>query len=145
VGTWVLRDWPKSSHNKGKPDKHVLEREGPFRVDRFKGQTYWLFDPRSGKILQPCNIHLLSAFVYDPATTDPAAIRNKDDREHYEVEKIEGHEGSFQKKRSLHFKVKWVDHETRTMEPWKHLIHNEVLHQYLRDIGKPNQIPKAHR
>jgi transposase InsO family protein len=145
VGTWVLRDWPKSSHNKGKPDKHVLEREGPFRVDRFKGQTYWLFDPRSGKILQPCNIHLLSAFVYDPATTDPAAIRNKDDREHYEVEKIEGHEGSFQKKRSLYFKVKWVDHETRTVEPWAHLIHNEALHQYLRDIGKPNQIHKAHR
>jgi len=146
-GTWVLKRYTPSAFNKGKPNKHVLEHTGPFQVESYKGQTYILHDPMTGRTMAPCNVHLLSEFEYDPAITNPADVRLKDRQDVYNVEKIVRHTGSWQKKKSLKFTVRWENCTAAedTLETWANLSHNEALHKYMQENGVSHLIPKAHK
>ena len=147
VGSWVLKRYTPSEFNKGKPNKQALEKLGPFKVQAFKGQTYHLYDPLTGRTLAPCNVHLLSEFHYDPRTTNPADIRLKDKPDTYNVESIIRHTGSWHKKNSLRFVVRWENCSSAedTVESWTHLRDNEALHHYMRKNKQEHHIPRAFR
>lgn len=145
VGSWVLKRHPDSKYGSGKPNKQTLTWNGPYKVLKFKGSTYTLQDTNAAKQLEPCNIHLLKKFVYDPATVDPVEVRAKDTTDTYVVEAVLGHEGSWKKKGQLTFKVKWEGYPEITREPWQAMRANELTHQYMRANGHAHDIPAQFR
>ena len=89
------------------------------------------------------HVSLLKKFEYDPDLVDPAEVARHDTNE-YLVEKILAHRGSFDAKRSLVFKVRWLGYgpEYDTWEPWSSLRNNTALHDYLREKNLARHIPR---
>jgi len=141
VGSLVLKRHPPSTYGNGAPSKQDALWTGPYKVERFVQETYYLLDQLNGKFLNPCNIQLLKPYEYDPATTDPFQIRLKDFEDQYEVEAVEAHFGNFRKKKRLKFAVRWQGYGETTLEPWANIRDNSCLHEYLRRIGEGRHIP----
>ena len=141
VGSLVLKRHPTSTYGSGAPSKQDALWTGPYKVERFTQETYYLVDQVNGKFLSPCNIQLLKPYEYDPATTDPFKIRLKDFEDQYEVEAVEAHFGNFGKKKRLKFGVRWRGYAETTLEPWANVRDNACLHAYLRRIGESKHIP----
>ena len=72
----------------------------------------------------------LKAFKYDPLQTDPTDIARRDHLEYF-VERIISFTGDTRKVSTLKFLVKWEGSTETTSEPWKYLMNNERLHQFL--------------
>ena len=74
----------------------------------------------------------LKAFQHDPLRTDPTDVARRDHLEFY-VEKIISYKGDIRKVTTLTFLVKWLGYDDthNTFEPWKNLMRNEHLHEFL--------------
>ena len=145
IGSLVYKAYAESKYGGGKPSKQDLNWTGPYRVKSFEGSTYILEDILNNKTLTPVEIHRLKECEYDPVYINPLDIRMKDFDDQYEVQDILSHEGSFNHKKSLTFQVKWCGYEETTIEPWKNLRDNEVLHKYLKSKGLDKHIPIKYR
>ena len=124
IGSLVYKAYAESKYGGGKPSKQ---------------------DILNNKTLTPVEIHRLKECEYDPVYINPLDIRMKDFDDQYEVQDILSHEGSFNHKKSLTFQVKWCGYEETTIEPWKNLRDNEVLHKYLKSKGLDKHIPIKYR
>jgi transposase InsO family protein len=141
VNSWVLKGYPPSAYGSGKATKQDMNLLGPFRVEQVDGSVYTLFDPASGKTMEPCDIHLLRPYDHDSRYTDPVVVRMKDSTDQYVVERIVSHTGRLNRKNGLSFEVKWVGYPDTTTEPWKNVKDNLALHEYLRSINQAKHIP----
>jgi hypothetical protein len=85
-------------------------------------------------------------FLYDPKRTNTLKVATHDVDE-FHIEMILSHRGRFTNKRDLEFKVRWTgfDETFDTWEPWKNLRDVSQLHDYLRLIKLPQEIPKNHK
>ena len=140
VGSYVLLE-PVM----GAKDRLHTRRLGPYRVLSFSGNTYTLEHLVNGKSFR-VNIKRLVQFHFDANKVNPAKIAAHD-LDEFEVEQILLHRGRFTNKRELQFKVRWAgyDESYDTWEPWNSLRDVDKLHDYLRLINLPNEIPKVHR
>jgi hypothetical protein len=118
---------------------------GPYKVTKIEGTNYTLFDPKTGKLLEPCTIHLLKQYLYDTKRVDPLKVRIKDKEDTFLIEAIQGHHGRLHRKSEVTFVVKWEGFDETTIEPWENVRDNETLHQYLKDNGRASLIPKKFR
>ena len=59
VDSWVLKGYTTDSYGKGRPSKLHMSYTGPYQVKEINGTIYTLWDPKTGKLLEPCIIHLL--------------------------------------------------------------------------------------
>ena len=83
----------------------------------------------------------LKAFKYDPLQTDPTDVARRDHLEYF-VERIISFSGDIRKVSTLMFLVKWEGSTETTHEPWKNLMNNERLHQFLIKLNLRNLIPR---
>ena len=146
VGAYVLVDYPENSLGRGRPPhKLMMPRRGPFEVvAKYRG-SYSLRDLATGTVA-PYNAHLLRPYHYDPELDDPreAALKEK---QMYTVEAIREHRGNARRVSTLEFLVKWQDYKEadNSWEPWANLRTNARLHEYLRQHGLQNLIPRQFR
>jgi hypothetical protein len=127
----------------GKPKNRLhCRKQGPYRVISHENNTYKLKDLVTKKDFT-VNIKRLSPFYFDENRVDPQEVAAHDNEE-FIIDSIIGHEGSFTKKKSLKFHVRWVGYapEYDTMEPWSNVRNVDKLHEYLRSIGQSQHIPK---
>jgi len=129
----------------GPKDRLHTRRTGPYLISSSSNNNYTLENLVSKKQLR-VHINRIVPFVFDPNRTDPQKVASHDVDE-FHVEMILSHRGRFTNKRDLEFKVRWTgfDETFDTWEPWKNLRDVTQLHDYLRLINLPNEIPKAHR
>jgi hypothetical protein len=87
----------------------------------------------------------LKPFQYDPLRTDPTDIARRDHLEFF-VEKIISFKGDIRKVTTLTFLVKWLGYDDthNTFEPWKSLMNNEHLHEFLIQHNLRNLIPRKY-
>ena len=145
IDSWVLKGYATDGYGKGRPSKLHMNYTGPFQVKEIQGSAYKLFDPRTGKVLEPCPIQLLKKYEFDAKRVDPLKVRLKDSSDDFIVEEIRGHHGRLQRKREVTFDVKWEGSDEITIEPWENVRDNEILHDYLISQGKSSLIPKQYR
>jgi transposase InsO family protein len=129
----------------GPKDRLHTRRTGPYRIIESNNNNYTLENLVSQKQLR-VHINRLVPFLFDPKRTDPKKVAIHDADE-FHIEMILSHRGRFTNKRQLEFKVRWTgfDETFDTWEPWKHLRDVTQLHDYLRLIKLPEQIPKNHQ
>ena len=129
----------------GPKDRLHTRRTGPYLIHSSSGNNYTLENLVSKKQLR-VHINSLVPFLFDPKRTDPQKVATHDVDE-FHIEMILSHRGRFTNKRELEFKVRWTgfDDSFDTWEPWKSLKDTSQLHDYLRLINLPNEIPKGHR
>ena len=84
-------------------------------------------------------------FIFDTERVNSQSIAARDVDE-FHIEIIMSHRGPFTNKKALEFKVNWSDYDASydTWEPCKNLRNTEKLHEYLRLINLPNEIPSEH-
>jgi len=87
-------------------------------------------------------IHLLRPFYYDTERTNPVDVAQRDFFDEFEIEEVLSHTGKRSRKSSLEFKIKWLGYADITIEPWAHVRLHSVLHEYLKEHGMENLIPK---
>jgi hypothetical protein len=142
VGSYVLRQHPNGRTSKLDP-KHT----GPFEVVQ-QNVNQCTFKDQDGKLMK-AHIKELRPYItngYDKP--EDIALR---DKRLYNVEKIIRHRTPSNKglsnrnKTSSTFLVKWegYDEADNSWVPWRDLIHNAILHQYLISINCQNLIPKS--
>ena len=102
-------------------------------------------DPANGKILPPCNVHLLRKYEYDPIHTDPLQVRTKDMEGMFVIDEVIRHQGQWNKLKSMKFIVKWAGYEDEYEDSWANLKGNIVLHEYMRNRNLQQYIPKKYR
>ena len=144
VDSYVLLAWPVDRLNLRRPTKLDSIYRGPYKVLKVDNGVYTLLDLVSGKSLPPKGVHALKPFDYDPARTDPVAIALKDYPEHFLVQEIVDFRGSWTRRSTLTFKVRWVGYAEAydTWETWEFLRDNEALHRYLIRKNRRDLIPK---
>jgi transposase InsO family protein len=120
-------------------------RTGPYRIISSSNNNFTLENLVSKKQLR-VHINRLVPFLFDPSRTNLQKVAAHDVDE-FHIEMILSHRGRFTNKTKLEFKVRWsgFDETYDTWEPWKNLRDVEQLHDYLRLINLPNEIPKGHR
>ena len=146
IGSYVLVDWPgEGIDGRGRPDKLMATRQGPFQVEAKsdEGNAYVIRNLVTGKTMLR-QVHLLRPYYYDVEHTDPNVEALKDFPDRFHVEKIVAHKGRWNYKQTLAFEVKWEGYskDENTWEPWKNLMYNVKLHQYMKQIGEEGRIPK---
>jgi DNA (cytosine-5)-methyltransferase 1 len=117
-------------------------RLGPFLVVSHEGNTYKVQNLVNKKIFT-VNIHRMHPFYFDEKRTNPQEVASHDEEE-FLVEAILEHRGSFSKKSTLEFKVRWSGFgpDDDTWEPWSAVRNVDKLHEYLRSISQERLIPK---
>lgn len=147
VNSYVLVANDTSSNMSGKRKHKLLPTfTGPFQVLDIKDSAYTLLNLVNKRtIVRP--MHLLKQFEYDATRTNPFDIALKDYADDYEVEQIINHRGQWKRHSRMEFRVRWKNYppEQDTYVPWRNLLHNEFLHQYLRQQNKAGLIPQQHR
>jgi hypothetical protein len=146
INSYVLVGYPKTSHHSGPPTKFHCSLKGPYQVVAKTGAKYTVRNLVNNK-LEDFHITLLREFLYDPAHVDPVKIAMCDEQ-FFEIERVLAHNGQFNKKDTLFFKVKWMgydDEKDNTWEPWKNLRANIRLHEYLRNNKLTTHIPKEYK
>ena len=141
--SYVLVNYPETGFGKKPPHKLASYLKGPMRVISHNGPRYTLLDLTTNKEVQT-HVTTLRQFLYDPQTTDPRQIANKD-KQLYDVERIISHKGTWTHKKTLKFEVKWVGYDETTLEPWKNLLHNARLHDYVKSHKKTSMLPQKYR
>jgi transposase InsO family protein len=130
---YVMCEYPDTAFGKQPPNKLLTPLRGPFRVVAYNPlrRQYELQHLNINKTfkIDPSKVH---KFNYNPARTDPAEVALRDKQEFY-VRAIHGVKGNPKRRKTLQFLVEWEGYDERTWEPWSHLRHNTVLHQYLRN------------
>jgi hypothetical protein len=145
INSYVLIQYPKTVFGHKPPTKLHANWQGPYRVVNFVGSVYTVQDLVKFKN-QDVHISLLKAYNFDPEHTDPAKVALTD-KQHFLVEAIRKHTGNDSNKSTLQFEVKWEGYPEaeNTILPWKELIHNKKLHDYLRQRKLYSWIPKNYR
>ena len=141
IGDLVLKTYPPSSGTNGRPSKLHMNWTGPYTVQAVHGEKY---DIRSanGRLLSDVSVHLLKPYTCDPTRHNPD-LEGLHDTESHLVERIVSHKGAFNKKKQLMFEVKWVGYQDTTWEPWKGVMYNIYVHDYLRKRGLEKHIPQS--
>jgi Chromo (CHRromatin Organisation MOdifier) domain len=129
----------------GPKDRLHTRRTGPYRIVSSSNNNYTLENLVTKKNLR-VHINRIVPFLFDPKRTDPQKVASHDTDE-FHIEMVLSHRGRFTNKRELEFKIRWsgYDESYDTWEPWKNLRDVDKLHDYLRLINLPNEIPKNHR
>ena len=124
------------------PHKLNTTLRGPHKVVSYhrERKVYTVLNLVSNK-LEDFHELKLQPFYYDPEKIDPYVEALKDTQSNI-VESIVSHTGNPLHVRSLKFKVKWLNDNTHTIETWKNLRDNAVLHQYLIANNLHRLIPK---
>ncbi len=145
INSYVLIQYPKTAFGHKPPTKLHANWQGPFRVVNNIGSVYTVQDLNKFTN-RDVHVSLLKQYQFDPAHTDPAKVALTDEQ-NFLVEAIQKYHGTIGNKATLEFEVKWDGYpETEnTMLPWKELIHNKRLHDYLRLKKLYSWIPKDYR
>jgi hypothetical protein len=144
MNSYVLVKYPPSAMRNKAPSKLLTPWRGPLRVINSIGSKYTLQDLVTGKT-EDVHVSLLKPFIYEEAHTDPATVALAD-KGMFWVERILRHRGNPRgPKGQLSFEVKWIGHPNPTWEPWKNVIHNIKLHEYLSQNNLQMLIPLQHR
>jgi hypothetical protein len=139
-GSFVLVAYPKGTRA---PTKLHMPWSGPMQVVSHDGTSYTLRNLVTGTTL--CrSVHELKTFI--PARKSPLEVARRD-LQVYLVEKVIAHRGDTRRKEQMEFRVRWLGFgpSEETWEPWGHLKHNWVFHEYLRREGLKTLIPKEYR
>jgi hypothetical protein len=146
VNSYVLLQYPAGLGGDHRPPSKLHTRwQGPFRVIGSRGDKYTLQNLVTMRSVER-HVKELIPYYHNPFTDDPVQEAIKDANQ-YIVERIMEHRGNWNVKSSLQFRVRWrgyTEHDD-TWEPWKNVRTNARLHEYLRSIGKENQIPAPFR
>jgi transposase InsO family protein len=115
---------------------------GPLKVVNGKDSRYTLLDLISGKETI-YHVSDMKVFNFDPAIVNPLDIARRDHMEHF-VFQVYDMEGNPRRKKSLKFKVKWLNHNESedSWEPFANLRDTQALHEYLRSKNLLHLIPK---
>ena len=115
---------------------------GPLKVVNGKDSRYTLLDLISGKETI-YHVSDMKVFNFDPAIVNPVDIARRDHMEHF-VFQVYDMEGNPRRKKSLKFKVKWLNHNESedSWEPFANLRDTQALHEYLRSKNLLHLIPK---
>ena len=91
----------------------------------------------------PCYVTQIKQVNDNSATTDPADVAREDHLTFF-VDEILSFKGDIKRVSTLTFRVKWLryDETQNTWEPWKELMNNEKLHEYLIKVNLRNLIPR---
>ena len=124
------------------PTRLHTNKMGPMRVISNNLNTYVLLDLVNNK-QKHYHITDLTPFIFDPSIVDPLDVARKDYLEFF-IDKIIEHRGNTKRKKSLEFLIQWVGYDSsyNSWEPWNNFRDTECLHEYLRDKGLSNLIPK---
>ena len=108
---------------------------GPFRILGNHAGKYKLQDLNTNRE-KMYHVMQLKQFLYDATETDPTDIARRDNLEFY-VENP-------QKVATPTFLVIWLGYDERhnTYKPWRHLMYNEKLHEFLRSKNSQKFIPR---
>jgi len=142
VGSYVLRQHPNGRTNKLDP-KHT----GPFEVVQ-QHINHCTFKDHDGKLTKVHIKELRPYILNGHDKPEDIALR---DRKLFIVENIVRHRTPNNKtinnrnKTSTTFLVEWEGYaeSENSWVPWKDLIHNTILHQYLISMNCQNLIPKS--
>lgn len=128
---FVLCEYPDTAIGKRPPNKLLTPLRGPYRVVEFNTsrRQYTLQHLNFDKTfkIDPSKVR---RFHYDPQRTDPSQVALRDKQE-FIVRAIHGTRGNPKRRTLLEFDVEWEGYDERSWEPWSHLRHNIVLHDYL--------------
>jgi hypothetical protein len=132
VGSYVLVEH-RNPLRKGPKNKLLPYLKGPLRVINSRGSKYTLQDLATMRN-KDYHVKRLRIFNYDPETQNPLKYALRDDGYIFEVEKIVQISSKTSKnKKDLRFKVKWVDSQEETWEPWSNLRRLNALQDFLRN------------
>ena len=143
IDSYVLVDYPESTHHKGAPSKFHTNREGPFRVTKFVGAKYTLLDLTTNAVRE-VHVKRLHPFNYDPIQTDPAEVAMKD-KHFFIVEEILQHTGNPKRYGQMNFLVRFVGYEPEWQKWNASLMKTKTFHKYLFTKGLKRLIPKQFR
>ena len=116
----------------GRSDKLVPRHRGPYQVMHISVAIYTIQDLVNGKVIVT-HIHNLRPFNDDEERTDPVAVAQQYALE-FVIEEVLAHRGDRAKRSTLVFRIRWsgFGEESDSWEPYKTLMHAELLHRYLR-------------
>jgi len=146
INSYVLLQYPAGLGGDHRPPSKLHTRwQGPFRVIGSRGDKYTLQNLVTMRSMER-HVKELIPYHHNPFTDDPVQEAIKDANQ-YVVERIITHTGNWNVKSTLQFRVRWRGYTEQddTWEPWKNIRTNVRLHEYLRSIGKANQIPAPFR
>lgn len=132
-GDLVLCEYPTTNFGKQPPNKLLTPLRGPYKVINFSPEkrqyTLQHLNINRTFMIDPSKVR---PFHFDQRFTKPEEVALQDKQEFF-VKAIHAVRGNPKRKRSLSFLVEWEGYQEMTWEPWSHLRHNIVLHEYLRE------------
>jgi len=140
VNSYVLYTPPSGPDN-----KLVARHKGPYQVIERNTSIYIIENLLRGRRITT-HVHNLRPFIYDSTYTTPTNIAQQNEQE-FAVAQIEGHRGDPQRRATMEFLVRWTDFDAdqNSWEPYKALMHVDVLHEYLRRNRMRTLIPEEHK
>ena len=144
IGEYVLLSKPEDTMNSNKLDP---PKDGPYRVVGKNGSSYTISDDVLNKE-KTVHISRLTRFIGKNNNQRSVLLKR---RKRYDVEKIITHRDGDLKdlssKKYITFLTKWDGYgfEFNTWESYDNLKYNIKLHEYLRELGYKNWIPKNFR
>jgi hypothetical protein len=144
IGTYVLAKPPESRMNLTGSNKLEFLWKGPMSVHSVDSDIYTLYDPATGKF-DKVHASRLKQFK-ERAGLNPVDV-SLQANDMYVVEKVVNHIGIKTKPKDLRFQIRWYNYgpEQDTLEQWKNLHDNEIVHGYLREKGMASIIPARYR
>jgi transposase InsO family protein len=139
-GSYVLQDWPDTGINLGRPSKLHLMRTGPYQVVSHTGNMYTVKNLITEQH-ELKGIWLLRQFIFDANRTNPKDIALKDKAQIFNAEKILNHLGTWSRKTSMKFTVKWEGYTETTIEPWKNVSNSRAMQSYLEELNLQHLVP----
>jgi transposase InsO family protein len=128
------------------PNKFEMPWMGPFRVIGSQGNKYTLLNINTGIYsehhLDTLKLFQTSDYVDADEVATSTALR---DQNHYIVQSIVKHSGSFSKISKMKFEVKWAGFNETTFEDYWTLRHNVIFHKYLADNNQAHRIMKLYQ
>ena len=146
--TQVPTDFPIGSHvllsyTDRPPTRDTPPLEGPLQVLENLGNSQYVLLDLVDQRRRTVHASRMRGYNTDPAFAEPLVVAARD-RKEIRIDAILDHRGSWSRKASLEFKVRWVGFSDEHDEwlPWKDLYRTTQLVAYLRKIGKQAHIPK---
>ena len=155
VGDPVLLQYPAGLGGARRPPNKLMTRlKGPYEVINAKGANYTLRSYANNKELTT-NVHNIELYHHDEEQMSLHDVANLD-LQLTDVEEVIEHRGvrDDKPKAQWFFCVRWKDTDfpiagnkmdKRNWAPWKDILHNPALHEYLRRKGMHKHIPKENR
>ena len=143
INSYVLQKYENDDARP--PHKLNTTLRGPHKVVAYhRERRMYTVSNLSNNKLEDFHELKLQPFYYDPEKVDPYKEALKDTQSN-EVEAVVSHTGNERFIRSLKFKVKWVQDNIPTIEPWQNLRDNTIVHQYLIANNLRKLIPAKYR